>query len=77
VWVSAVTKDLTLRELEERFKYGRTQWGQFRKGSKVLPSWLVDDLVQQLVKPQARQVQLELGRRLQRAAEQAAVAREA
>ncbi|MFC7994365.1 DUF3710 domain-containing protein [Streptomyces pilosus] len=76
-WVSAVTKALTLRELEERFQYGRTQWGQFRKGSKVLPSWLVDDLVRVLVKPSAQQVQLQLGQRLQKAAEAAAVAREA
>ncbi|MEU9663475.1 DUF3710 domain-containing protein [Streptomyces chartreusis] len=76
-WVCAVTKDCTLRELEERFKYGRTQWGQFRKGSKVLPSWLVDDLVPALVKPQTQQAQLQLGRRLQKAAEAAAVAREA
>ncbi|WP_329332673.1 DUF3710 domain-containing protein [Streptomyces sp. NBC_01352] len=72
-----MTEALSLRELEERFKYGRTQWGQFRKGSKVLPSWLVDDLVPALVKPQAQQVQLQLGRRLQKAAEAAAVAREA
>ncbi|MCK8438832.1 DUF3710 domain-containing protein [Streptomyces sp. D2-8] len=72
-----MTKALTLRELEERFKYGRTQWGQFRKGAKVLPSWFVSDLVRALVKPQAQQAQLKLGLRLQKAAEAAAVAREA
>lgn len=77
-WVSKVTKGLTLRELEERFQYGRTQWGQFRRGDKVLPSWLVDDLVKALVtSPQDQRLHLGLGRELQKAAEAAAVAREA
>ncbi|WJY29454.1 hypothetical protein QTO28_00020 [Streptomyces sp. P9-2B-1] len=77
-WVSKVTKALTLRELEERFEYGRTQWGQFRKGSKVVPGWMVDVLVRELVKnPQHREMQLRLGHQLQKAAEAAAVTREA
>ncbi|MFJ9059943.1 hypothetical protein [Streptomyces sp. NPDC102409] len=77
-WVSKVTKALTLRDLEDRFEYGRTQWGQFRKGSKVVPGWMVDVLVRELVKnPQNREMQLRLGHRLQKAAEAAAVAREA
>ncbi|MFI6125481.1 hypothetical protein ACIBCU_38230 [Streptomyces sp. NPDC051064] len=77
-WVSKVTKALTLRDLEDRFEYGRTQWGQFRKGSKVVPGWMVDALVRELVKnPQNREMQLRLGHRLQKAAEAAAVAREA
>ncbi|MER6641038.1 hypothetical protein ABT285_36630 [Streptomyces microflavus] len=77
-WVFKVTKDLTLRELEERFQYGRTQWGQFRRGDKVLPSWLVDDLVKALVtSPQDQRLHLGLGRELQKAAAAAAVAREA
>ncbi|MFJ5658685.1 DUF3710 domain-containing protein [Streptomyces microflavus] len=77
-WVSKVTKGLTLRELEEQFQYGRTQWGQFRRGDKVLPSWLVDDLVKALItSPQDQRLHLGLGRELQKAAEAAAVAREA
>ncbi|MCX4657576.1 sulfite exporter TauE/SafE family protein [Streptomyces microflavus] len=73
-----MTQGLSLRELDERFEYGRTQWGQFRRGSKILPGWLVESLVKNLVtSPQKQRLELHLGRELQKAAETAAVSREA
>ncbi|GLX40714.1 hypothetical protein Sros01_67870 [Streptomyces roseochromogenus] len=73
-WLSDVTRALTLRKLQERFPYGRTQWGQFRSGEKLIPLWLLEDVVRALVpEPRRREHLLEKGRRLLRDAEDAAV----
>ncbi|WP_218158329.1 PQQ-binding-like beta-propeller repeat protein [Streptomyces radiopugnans] len=67
---------MTLRELESRFPYGRTQWSAFLKGRKLLPSWLLQDLVIALVPdPRLRQQHLWRGQALLQVAEEAAQAR--
>ncbi|KJY28489.1 hypothetical protein VR46_37985, partial [Streptomyces sp. NRRL S-444] len=72
-WLSDVTRALTLRQLQERFQYGRTQWGQFRSGEKLIPLWLLEDVVRALAPEPRRQEHLLVkGRGLLRDAEAAA-----
>jgi stress response protein SCP2 len=77
-WLRKLTEGLTVRDLAERFPFGRTQWSDFLRGRKIIPSWLVDDLVKELVKgPQKQQLQRQRGHELHTAAEAAEVTREA
>ncbi|WP_147983363.1 hypothetical protein OG810_35575 [Streptomyces sp. NBC_01693] len=76
-WLRKLTDGLTVRELAERFEYGRTQWTEFRQGRKLIPSWLVDRLVNELVSGlQVRQLQRDRGNELLAAAEKAAGSRQ-
>ncbi|MGK5450466.1 hypothetical protein [Streptomyces radiopugnans] len=76
-WLRRLTRGVTLRELENRFPYGRTQWSAFLKGRKLLPSWLLQDLVTALVPdPRLRQQHLRRGQALLQAAEKAVQARQ-
>ncbi|MGW1641481.1 hypothetical protein [Streptomyces lavendulae] len=76
LWLSRLTKSLSLRELEEGFDYGRTQWGQFRRGEKLIPLWLLEKVVRTLVaEPRRQQMLLDEGRGLLDAAEAAAAGR--
>ncbi|QHC23329.1 hypothetical protein [Streptomyces sp. GS7] len=60
--------------MEKRFAYGKTTWGEFLMGRKLIPSWLLEDVVNGLVRePRARQWQLRRGGELLRAAEKAAL----
>lgn len=75
-WLCGVTKGWTTRQLAAQFRYGRNQWSEFRKGTKLIPSYLLQDLLTALIKsPQLRQLQLQKGTELLEAAEAAARAR--
>ncbi|MGD3111481.1 hypothetical protein [Streptomyces sp. YGL11-2] len=73
-WLRKLTHGLGQRDLEKRFAYGKTTWGEFLMGRKLIPSWLLEDVVNALVRePRARQSQLRRGGELLRAAEKAAL----
>ncbi|MFI1205652.1 hypothetical protein ACH4VR_40580 [Streptomyces sp. NPDC020883] len=73
-WLRKLTHGLGQRDLEKKFAYGKTTWGEFLMGRKLIPSWLLEDLVNALVRePRARQRQLQRGQELLRAAEKAAL----
>ncbi|WP_432177088.1 FxSxx-COOH system tetratricopeptide repeat protein [Streptomyces sp. Tue6028] len=75
-WLRGITKGLSVRALAERFPYQRNRWAEFRKGTKLIPRYLLEDLVAALVKdPRIRQLQLVKGTELLEAAEAAARAR--
>lgn len=77
-WLRRVTNGWTVRALADRFPYGRNQWSEFRKGTKLLPGYLLEDLVTVLIRdPRIRRIQLQEGIRLLEAAETAARARTA
>ncbi|MET9100112.1 FxSxx-COOH system tetratricopeptide repeat protein [Streptomyces antibioticus] len=77
-WLRRVTNGWTVRALAGRFPYGRNQWSEFRKGTKLLPGYLLEDVLTVLIKdPRIRQIQLQEGMRLLAAAETAARARSA
>ncbi|MFF2216988.1 FxSxx-COOH system tetratricopeptide repeat protein [Streptomyces antibioticus] len=77
-WLRRVTNGWTVRALAGRFPYGRNQWSEFRKGTKLLPGYLLEDVLTVLIKdPRIRQIQLREGMRLLAAAETAARARSA
>ncbi|WP_177324427.1 FxSxx-COOH system tetratricopeptide repeat protein [Streptomyces mirabilis] len=62
--------------MAERFPYERNQWAEFRKGTKLIPRYLLEDLVAALIKdPRTRQLQLLKGTELLESAEAAARAR--
>ncbi|MET8454392.1 hypothetical protein [Streptomyces sp. NPDC005209] len=75
-----MTDGLSLRDLGSITAHGKSQWGEYRKGRKLIPEWLLRETVEAvpvLVKDQrARQIQLNHGLKLLAAAEKAAVARE-
>jgi ABC-type amino acid transport substrate-binding protein len=75
-WLRKVKGERTLRQLEELLpSYRRSQWGEFLKGRKLIPPWLLDDFVTALVRPQDQQLQRGIGRSLLAEAEKAAAAR--
>ncbi|MER7694343.1 FxSxx-COOH system tetratricopeptide repeat protein [Streptomyces sp. NPDC097610] len=75
-WLRGITKGWSVRALAERFPYERNQWAEFRKGAKLIPRYLLEDLVAALIKdPRTRQLQLLKGTELLEAAEAAARAR--
>ncbi|WP_331733822.1 transporter substrate-binding domain-containing protein (plasmid) [Streptomyces atratus] len=74
-WLRARVAGRTLRQLEELFPFGRTQWSEFLKGRKLIPLWLLDSVVAKLVPPQEQQLHRGLGHELLRAAEEADAAR--
>ncbi|MEU5599188.1 hypothetical protein [Streptomyces sp. NPDC020298] len=75
-WLKDLTRGLTLRDLaaDPRLKYGRTTWGEFLKGRKLIPSWLLEDLVKALVRERrAREHHREHGLKLWHAAAETSV----
>ncbi|WP_223065034.1 hypothetical protein, partial [Streptomyces sp. IB201691-2A2] len=69
-----LTGSLTVRQLEDQFGQGRTQWSEFRLGRKLLPSFLLDPLVTELVRnTELREAKRKEGRKLLHVAEQAAL----
>ncbi|WP_435865322.1 transporter substrate-binding domain-containing protein [Streptomyces malaysiensis] len=77
-WLRERTAGLTVRQLAERFRYGRSQWSEFLRGRKLIPLWLLEDVVTALVPgPQNQQMQRAIGRELLEAAEHADAARRA
>ncbi|MFG3590514.1 FxSxx-COOH system tetratricopeptide repeat protein [Streptomyces sp. NPDC047990] len=75
-WLRGITKGWSVRALAEQFPYERNQWAEFRKGTKLIPRYLLEDLVAALIKdPRTRQLQLLKGTELLEAAEAAARAR--
>ncbi|QMU78397.1 hypothetical protein GXW83_24495 [Streptacidiphilus sp. PB12-B1b] len=78
-WLRQIVQRLTQRELAQKFPaYQRTQWGEFLKGRKPIPKWLLQDLVTTLItSPQQRQLQLARGLELWEAAQKAALAKQA
>ncbi|MDQ1024704.1 outer membrane protein assembly factor BamB [Streptomyces umbrinus] len=73
-WLRKLTYPLTVRQLEERFTFGRSQWSEFRRGRKLIPSYLLEELVNDLVRePRLRETTRAEGRRRLAAAEQAAM----
>ncbi|MCX4902714.1 transporter substrate-binding domain-containing protein [Streptomyces sp. NBC_00892] len=74
-WLRARVNGRTLRQLEELFPFGRTQWSEFLKGRKLIPLWLLDSVVTKLVPPPEQQLHRGLGHELLRAAEEADAAR--
>ncbi|MFB7575923.1 TIR domain-containing protein [Streptomyces sp. NPDC056165] len=73
-WLSRITANLTLRDLSERFNSGgRTLWGQYLKGEKLIPPHLLERLVCEVVRePQLRAKERETGLNLLARAERAA-----
>ncbi|GGP82289.1 hypothetical protein [Streptomyces melanogenes] len=75
-WLRELTGELTVRQLAERFPFGRNQWSEFRKGSKLIPQYLIGDLVRALVRgTQAQQLKIVQGEELLHEAECAALDR--
>ncbi|MFJ2647694.1 transporter substrate-binding domain-containing protein [Streptomyces sp. NPDC087420] len=77
-WLRARVGGRSLRQLEGLFPHPgprRTQWSEFLRGRKLIPSWLLDDIVIKLVPPQDRQLHRGIGHELRKAAEQADAAR--
>ncbi|NDU72247.1 hypothetical protein GWI34_06360 [Actinomadura sp. DSM 109109] len=72
-----VTAGVTVREVAERVpRYKRTQWARFLNGSELIPRYLLEQLVEELVRePRLRKVRLEQGLKLLEAAERAAAGR--
>ncbi|OLO34943.1 hypothetical protein PZ61_0233530 [Streptomyces sp. MNU77] len=76
-WLRARVNGRTPRQLEGLFSFGRTQWSEFLKGCKLIPLWLLDDVVTKLVPPREQQLQRGIGHKLLQDAERAAEARRA
>ncbi|CAM5551802.1 FxSxx-COOH system tetratricopeptide repeat protein [Streptomyces chartreusis] len=77
-WLRGITAGWSVRALAAKFPhtYGRNQWSEFRRGTKLIPRFLLEDLVAALIKdPRTRQMQLLKGTELLEAAEAAARAR--
>ncbi|MFF2722080.1 hypothetical protein [Streptomyces sp. NPDC058011] len=75
-WLRKLTAGMSVRDLADRFDYGRTQWNEFRQGRKLIPSWLVDNLVNELLPGHAQSLQRKRGKELLAAAEKAAANRQ-
>ncbi|MBT2207717.1 hypothetical protein KLI87_06350 [Actinomadura sp. NEAU-AAG7] len=68
-----LTAGLTVRELADRFRFGRAKWAEFRNGADLIPGWLLEQVVTDLVaEPRLRERRLEQGRDLLERAERAA-----
>ncbi|MFJ3084623.1 transporter substrate-binding domain-containing protein [Streptomyces halstedii] len=76
-WLRARVNGRTTRQLQGLFACGRTQWSEFLKGRKLIPLWLLDDVVTKLVPPREQQLQRGIGHKLLHDAEQADEARRA
>ncbi|MFC8705808.1 transporter substrate-binding domain-containing protein [Streptomyces anulatus] len=76
-WLRARVNGRTTRELQKLFAFGRTQWSEFLKGRKLIPLWLLDDVVTKLVPPREQQLQRGIGQKLLHDAERADEARRA
>jgi hypothetical protein len=64
-----LTSKMTVRELANRYPVGKTLWGQYRSGQKVIPLELLTRLVEDHVPDErSRQVRLETAVRLYTAA---------
>ncbi|MFF2007650.1 transporter substrate-binding domain-containing protein [Streptomyces sp. NPDC058195] len=74
-WLRARVDGLGAGQLEGLFPFGRTRWNEFLNGRKLIPSWLLDDVVRKLVGAEGQENQLRVGRELLRAAEEADAAR--
>ncbi|MFF2022957.1 transporter substrate-binding domain-containing protein [Streptomyces sp. NPDC058171] len=71
-WLRQLTEGLTVRDLEGRFDYGRNQWSEFLRGRKLIPLWLLQELVAELVPKSAQRLQLGIGSHLLDTAQRAA-----
>lgn len=76
-WLRARVNGLPMRELQKLFAFGRTRWSEFLKGRKLIPLWVLDDVVTKLVPPREQQLQRGIGHKLLHDAERAAEARRA
>lgn len=76
-WLRERVNGLPMRELQKLFAFGRTRWSEFLKGRKLIPLWLLDDVVTKLVPPREQQLQRGIGHKLLHDAERAAEARRA
>ncbi|WP_199896802.1 hypothetical protein [Streptomyces niger] len=73
MWLQQVTKGWYARRLAERFPYSETKRADFRWGKELILDWLLEQVVQALVRePQLRRLELAKGRALLEAAEKAA-----
>ncbi|MFB4267855.1 hypothetical protein [Nonomuraea sp. GTA35] len=65
----ALTSGMTVRELAGRYPVGKTQWGQYRSGQKIIPLELLTRLVEDhTADERTRQARLESAARLHAAA---------
>ncbi|SCE62031.1 transporter substrate-binding domain-containing protein [Streptomyces sp. OspMP-M43] len=74
LWLNKIAGGRTVRQMESRFRYGRTQWSDFLRGRKLIPLWLLNNVVVTLVPPEHQQLHLARGHELLRKAELAAAA---
>ncbi|MFJ9634871.1 hypothetical protein ACIRU8_44995 [Streptomyces sp. NPDC101175] len=72
LYLRELTDGFTTRALEEEFGQGRTQWSEFRKGTKLIPLWLLQNVVKKQVTGPLREAKFQQGRELLEAAEAAA-----
>ncbi|WRZ96359.1 hypothetical protein OHB54_46255 (plasmid) [Streptomyces sp. NBC_01007] len=70
-YLRELTKDFSTRALGERFEHGRNQWSEYRRGTKLIPLWLLENVVKKLVKGPTQQAKLQQGRELLMVAEEA------
>ena len=71
-WLRELTGAFTLRELEERFPHNKSQWGDYRSGARLVPRWLLEQLLAVLVvDPSTRRIRLAEGLSLLAAAQEA------
>ncbi|WP_326753525.1 transporter substrate-binding domain-containing protein [Streptomyces hirsutus] len=76
-WLRKRVSGYSLRRLEKIFPHHprRTQWNHFLNGHKLVPLWILNDVVSTLVPPPERQLQRGVGQQLLAAAEAAEEAR--
>ncbi|MFE0418379.1 hypothetical protein [Streptomyces tendae] len=72
-FLRGITKGWTTRALEAEFGRGRTEWSEFRRGIKLIPLWVLENLVRGCVEGPIREAKLQQGRELLEAAEAATV----
>jgi hypothetical protein len=72
-WLRDLTAGMTMRELEEKFRYSRTQWSECLRGRRLIPKDLIGSLVaEQIREPWKRPMTKLRGEELLEAAEAAA-----
>lgn len=54
-WLYRLTGHLSIRDLAERFEYNKTKWARLRNGTDLIPSWLLEKVVRDLVREPVRQ----------------------
>ncbi|WP_226487565.1 hypothetical protein [Streptomyces parvulus] len=72
-FLRGITKGRTTRALAAEFGRGRTEWSEFLRGIKLIPLWVLENLVKGCVEGPIREARLQQGRELLEAAEAATV----